>query len=133
MQASLVEFHQLVQEISWVQESVTPTPTRTPTPMGSAVKPICPPHLWWGDIIIPNLQLLGFFSKGLKNEFETAVVNEPSVFEPLTVHCSLVVRMSRRLCVELIVQAVLGLSFLPLFSSLKTLPRTKSYFMWLSL
>ena len=23
-----------------------------------------------------------FFSKGLKNEFETAVVNEPSVFEP---------------------------------------------------
>ena len=23
------------------------------------------------------------FSKGLKNEFETAVVNEPSVFEPL--------------------------------------------------
>ena len=25
----------------------------------------------------------GIFSKGLKNEFETAVVNEPSVFEPL--------------------------------------------------
>ena len=25
----------------------------------------------------------GFFSKGLKNEFETAMVNEPSVFEPL--------------------------------------------------
>ena len=24
----------------------------------------------------------GIFSKGLKNEFETAVVNEPSVFEP---------------------------------------------------
>ena len=24
-----------------------------------------------------------FFSRGLKNEFETAVVNEPSVFEPL--------------------------------------------------
>ena len=31
---------------------------------------------------ISNLQLC-FFSKGLKNEFETAVVNEPSVFEPL--------------------------------------------------
>ena len=29
------------------------------------------------------------FSKGLKNEFETAVVNEPSVFEPLKVYCSL--------------------------------------------
>ena len=25
----------------------------------------------------------GIFSKGLKNEFQTAVVNEPSVFEPL--------------------------------------------------
>ena len=25
----------------------------------------------------------GFFSKGLKNEFETTVVKEPSVFEPL--------------------------------------------------
>ena len=28
-----------------------------------------------------------FFSKGPKNEFETAVVNEPSVFEPLKVYC----------------------------------------------
>ena len=27
------------------------------------------------------------FSKGLKNEFETAVVNEPSVFELLKFHC----------------------------------------------
>ena len=27
-------------------------------------------------------------SKGLKNEFETAVVNEPSVFEPLKFYCS---------------------------------------------
>ena len=27
------------------------------------------------------------FSKGLKNEFETAVVNEPSVFEPLMFYC----------------------------------------------
>ena len=26
------------------------------------------------------------FSKGLKNEFETAVVNEPSVFEPLKLY-----------------------------------------------
>ena len=29
-----------------------------------------------------------FSSKGLKNEFETAVVNEPSVFEPLKVYCT---------------------------------------------
>ena len=29
----------------------------------------------------------GIFSKGLKDEFETAVVNEPSVFEPLKFYC----------------------------------------------
>ena len=29
----------------------------------------------------------GIFSKGLKNEFETVVVNEPSVFEPLKFYC----------------------------------------------
>ena len=28
-----------------------------------------------------------FFSKALKNEFETSVVNEPSVFEPLKFYC----------------------------------------------
>ena len=28
------------------------------------------------------------FSKGLKNEFETAMVNEPSVFEPLKFYCT---------------------------------------------
>ena len=30
------------------------------------------------------------FSKGLKNEFETVVVNEPLVFEPLKFYCILV-------------------------------------------
>ena len=29
----------------------------------------------------------GIFSKGLKNEFKTAVVNEPSVFESLKFYC----------------------------------------------
>ena len=29
----------------------------------------------------------GIFSNGLKNEFETAVVNEPTVFEPLKFYC----------------------------------------------
>ena len=29
----------------------------------------------------------GISSKGLKKEFETAVVNEPSVFEPLKFYC----------------------------------------------
>ena len=35
----------------------------------------------------PKSAAIGFFSKGLKNEFETAVVNEPSVFEPLKLYC----------------------------------------------
>ena len=34
-----------------------------------------------------NLQIC-FFFKGLENEFETAVVNEPSVFEPLKFYCT---------------------------------------------
>ena len=34
---------------------------------------------------------MGFFSwYRLKNEFETAVVNEPSVFEPLKFYCTLI-------------------------------------------
>ena len=36
--------------------------------------------------IIPNPKAMRFFSKGLKNEFERAVVNE-SVFEPLKFYC----------------------------------------------
>ena len=39
--------------------------------------------------IIPNLHLWDFFFKGPKNEFETAVVNETSVFEPLKFYCTL--------------------------------------------
>ena len=31
----------------------------------------------------------GIFSKGLKNEFEIDMVNEPSVFEPLKFYCIL--------------------------------------------
>ena len=30
---------------------------------------------------------MDFFSKGLINQFETAVVNEPSVFQPLKFYC----------------------------------------------
>ena len=36
----------------------------------------------------PKSAAVGFFSKGLKNEFETAVVNEPSVFELLKFYCT---------------------------------------------
>ena len=33
----------------------------------------------------------GTFSKELKHEFEKAVVNEPSVFEPLKFYCILII------------------------------------------
>ena len=32
----------------------------------------------------------GIFSKGLKNEFKTAVVNKPSLFEPLKFYCIII-------------------------------------------
>ena len=35
----------------------------------------------------PKSTVMGFFSKGLNNEFETALVKEPSVFEPLKFYC----------------------------------------------
>ena len=35
----------------------------------------------------PKSAAKGFFSKGLRIEFETAVVNEPSVFEQLKFNC----------------------------------------------
>ena len=35
----------------------------------------------------PKSAAMGFFSMWLKNEFETAVVNEPSVLEPLKFYC----------------------------------------------
>ena len=37
----------------------------------------------------PKSAAVGFFFKGLKDQFETAVVNEPSVFEPLKFYCIL--------------------------------------------
>ena len=38
-------------------------------------------------LVYPKSAAMGFCSKGLKNEFETAVVNELSVFEPLKFYC----------------------------------------------
>ena len=38
----------------------------------------------------PKSAAMGFFSKGLKNEFKIAVVNEPSVLEPLKFYCTYV-------------------------------------------
>ena len=37
-----------------------------------------------------NACTYGIFPFGLKNEFDSAVVNEPSVFEPLKFYCTLV-------------------------------------------
>ena len=39
----------------------------------------------------PKSAAMGLVSKGLKNEFETAKVNEPSVFEPLKFYCIYIV------------------------------------------
>ena len=36
-----------------------------------------------------NVYSYGSFCLGLENEFEIGVVNEPSVFEPLKIYCSL--------------------------------------------
>ena len=35
----------------------------------------------------PKSAATGLCAKGLKNEFESAMVNEPSVFEPLKFYC----------------------------------------------
>ena len=35
----------------------------------------------------PKSAAMGFFSRGLKNDFEITAVNEPSVFEPLKFYC----------------------------------------------
>ena len=35
----------------------------------------------------PKSAAVGFCPKGFKNEFQTAVVKEPSVFEPLKFYC----------------------------------------------
>ena len=43
---------------------------------------------------VPKLSQIcnyGICSKGLKNEFEAAVVNEPTVFEPLKFYCILII------------------------------------------
>ena len=40
----------------------------------------------------PKSADMGFFSKGLKNEFEATMVNEPSVFEPLKFYCIWIIR-----------------------------------------
>ena len=46
----------------------------------------------------PESAATSFFSRGLKNEFETAVVNEPSVFGPLKFYCLLnVIKISSTL------------------------------------
>ena len=42
----------------------------------------------------PKSAVMGVVSKVLKNEVETAVVNEPSVFEPLKFYCILKIIVS---------------------------------------
>ena len=42
----------------------------------------------------PNSAVMGFCFKGLKSKFETAMVNEPSVFEPLKFYRIALIRFS---------------------------------------
>ena len=42
---------------------------------------------WKITLNYPKSVAMGFSSKGLKNEFKAAVVNEPSVFEPMKFYC----------------------------------------------
>ena len=40
---------------------------------------------------LSQIYIYGIFSQGLKNEFETAVVDESSEFEPLKFYCILAI------------------------------------------
>ena len=57
----------------------------------------------------PKSAAMGFFSKGLMNDFERAVVNDPPVFEPLKLDCNSFLVCLRQgctnCCVKLIVNA----------------------------
>ena len=44
----------------------------------------------------PKSAATGFFSKGPNNEFETAMVNEPSVFEPLKFCCKYILKIWKK-------------------------------------
>ena len=48
-------------------------------------------------LIYPKSAAMGFCSKGLKNKFETVIVNEPSVFEPPKFYCTCLYLTSSRL------------------------------------
>ena len=48
------------------------------------------------NINCPKSAARDFFSKGLKSEFEIAMVNEPSGFEPLNVYCSFLTSFKMR-------------------------------------
>ena len=56
----------------------------------------------------PKSAAMGFCSKGLKNEFETAVVNEPSVFEPLKFYC--IIQGLSPACIEYVYCAYMGMN-----------------------
>ena len=47
------------------------------------------------EITLNYPKFAAIFSKELKNGFETAVVNEPSVFESLNVYCRLIWKQQR--------------------------------------
>ena len=66
-------------------------------------------------ITYPKSAAIGFCSKGLKMEFETAVVNKPSVFEPLKVYCMNFIAM---MIISIWATVVLTLAYYYLFKYL---------------
>ena len=62
-------------------DKTTPTPTRTTTPKGSALKPIYPPHLWWRDITNQNV-LFPYIKMFLHVETATKRKQNDSIFKP---------------------------------------------------
>ena len=56
----------------------------------------------------PKYTAMGFCSKGLKNEFETAGVNKPSVFEPLKFYCIYIEDLTRTVLLYEIAKRTFG-------------------------
>ena len=73
---------------------------------------------------------MGFIPRGPNNELETALVNEPSVFEPLKLYCSLYIFF----VIALFYFNVCSLSSLACFARQQSLVRNHNrHFTWMCL
>ena len=72
---------------------------------------------------LPQICNYGICSKGLKNEFETAVVNEPSVFEPLKFYC--IFHKSFNLFIHILFRNLLCTTYIVMISKHKDMNGSK--------